>query len=154
MRRHDLPTYIPNHLPTYPPTYLPYKTPSRSDPRDLWLLRHWLQFWQLRTWIHDNLCYPDNQEWQWTAFAILAMFYSMLNPRIRYFFHSSLFIEQILDLILESKSTKQSFGPISTSVHPAFCILYRLWSFFLHWLKCCWLTLPDLPFTLTANYAF
>ena len=20
------------------------------------ILRHWLQFWQLRTWIHDNLC--------------------------------------------------------------------------------------------------
>ena len=20
-------------------------------------LRHWLQYWQLRTWIHDNLCY-------------------------------------------------------------------------------------------------
>ena len=24
---------------------------------DLWHLRHWLQYWQLRTWIHDNLCY-------------------------------------------------------------------------------------------------
>ena len=24
---------------------------------DLWYLRHWLQFWQLRTWIHVNLCY-------------------------------------------------------------------------------------------------
>ena len=21
------------------------------------ILRHWLQFWHLRTWIHDNLCY-------------------------------------------------------------------------------------------------
>ena len=28
-----------------------------ENPRDLWLLRHWLQFWQLRTWIHDSLCY-------------------------------------------------------------------------------------------------
>ena len=27
-----------------------------SDHRDLWHLRHWLQYWQLRTWIHDNLC--------------------------------------------------------------------------------------------------
>ena len=27
-----------------------------SNPRDLWHLRRWLQFWQLRTWIHDNLC--------------------------------------------------------------------------------------------------
>ena len=24
---------------------------------DLWHLRHWLQYWKLRTWIHDNLCY-------------------------------------------------------------------------------------------------
>ena len=24
---------------------------------DLWHLRHWLQYWQLRTWINDNLCY-------------------------------------------------------------------------------------------------
>ena len=24
---------------------------------DLWHLRHWLQLRQLRTWIHDNLCY-------------------------------------------------------------------------------------------------
>jgi len=28
-----------------------------SNPRNLWHLRHWVQFWQLRTWIHDNLCY-------------------------------------------------------------------------------------------------
>ena len=26
-----------------------------SNLRDLWHLRHWLQFWQLRNWIHDNL---------------------------------------------------------------------------------------------------
>ena len=25
-----------------------------SDNRDLWHLRHLLQYWQLRTWIHDN----------------------------------------------------------------------------------------------------
>ena len=28
---------------------------DKDNHRDLWLLRHWLQFWQLRTWIHDNL---------------------------------------------------------------------------------------------------
>ena len=32
------------------------RTPPKSNPRDLWHLKHWLQFWQLRTWIHDNLC--------------------------------------------------------------------------------------------------
>ena len=30
---------------------------DNDNPRELWLLRHWLQFWQLRTWIHDNLCH-------------------------------------------------------------------------------------------------
>ena len=29
----------------------------KDNPGDLWHFRHWLQFWQLRTWIHDNLCY-------------------------------------------------------------------------------------------------
>ena len=29
----------------------------KDSPGDLWHLRHWLQFWQLSTWIHDNLCY-------------------------------------------------------------------------------------------------
>ena len=30
---------------------------DKDNPRDLWHLRHWLQFWELRTWIHGNLCY-------------------------------------------------------------------------------------------------
>ena len=33
------------------------RAPSKSDPSDLWHLRHWLHFWQLRTWFLDNLCY-------------------------------------------------------------------------------------------------
>ena len=34
------------------------RTPPKSNPRDLWHLRHiWVQFWQLRTWICDNLCF-------------------------------------------------------------------------------------------------
>ena len=37
----------------------------------LWNCWH---FRQLRTWIHTSHCLPDNQEWHWTAFAILAMF--------------------------------------------------------------------------------
>ena len=31
-----------------------------DNPGDLWHLRHWLQFWQLRTWIHSNLCNSCN----------------------------------------------------------------------------------------------
>ena len=30
---------------------------TQDNPADLWQLRHWLQFLQLRIWIHDNLCY-------------------------------------------------------------------------------------------------
>ena len=29
----------------------------KENPGHLWHLRHWLKFRQLRTWIHDNLCY-------------------------------------------------------------------------------------------------
>ena len=29
----------------------------KDSPGDLWHLRHWLQYRQLRTWINDNLCY-------------------------------------------------------------------------------------------------
>ena len=35
---------------------LPFWQLKRQWTMDLWHLRHWLQFWQLRTWIHDNLC--------------------------------------------------------------------------------------------------
>ena len=28
-----------------------------GNPIDLWHLRHWLQFWQVKIWIHDNLYY-------------------------------------------------------------------------------------------------
>ena len=29
----------------------------KDNPGDFWPLRHWLKFWQLRTWTHDNLCW-------------------------------------------------------------------------------------------------
>ena len=32
--------------------------PDQKNFAMLWLLRHWLQYRQLRTWIHDILCYP------------------------------------------------------------------------------------------------
>ena len=44
--------------PTLPPTSDILDTGQNSD---------WIE---LRTWIHDNLL-PYNQEWHWTAFAIL-----------------------------------------------------------------------------------
>ena len=34
-----------------------HKDNDNNNPRDLWHLRHWLHFLQLRTWIHDNLYY-------------------------------------------------------------------------------------------------
>ena len=63
MRRHDLtkkylPTFIPTHLPTYLCTSI-REHPKRSFHRDFrhLTLRHWLQYWQWRTRINDNLCY-------------------------------------------------------------------------------------------------
>ena len=32
-------------------------TCAANTHRDLWHLRYWLKYWQLRTWINDNLCY-------------------------------------------------------------------------------------------------
>ena len=39
------------------PFWIFFGTNDTDNPRDLWHLRHWLQFWQLRPWIHDDLCY-------------------------------------------------------------------------------------------------
>ena len=40
------------------PTHLCQKISNKIDnPKDLWLLRHWLQLWQFITWMHDNLFY-------------------------------------------------------------------------------------------------
>ena len=33
------------------------KTKRQKDKKTKRHLRHWLQFWQLRTWVHDNFCY-------------------------------------------------------------------------------------------------
>ena len=49
---------------------------TQDNPADLWQMRHWFQFIQLMI-KNQNLwqsLLPDYQEWQWTAFAILAMF--------------------------------------------------------------------------------
>ena len=44
-------------------------------------LRHWLQFWQLRTWIHDNLC-DLTVTGHRKAFAILAIFKQFTEARV------------------------------------------------------------------------
>ena len=57
------PEYFINRYLTFPfSSSLPFVSSSlfhcvANNPADLWQLRHWLQFLQLRTWIHDNLCY-------------------------------------------------------------------------------------------------
>ena len=49
---------------------------AQDDAGDLWHLIHLLQFWQLRTWIHDNFCYMTITSDSGTAFAILVMFFA------------------------------------------------------------------------------
>ena len=33
-----------------------YNDNEKDNPKNLWPLKHFLQFWQLRIWIRDNLC--------------------------------------------------------------------------------------------------
>ena len=66
---------------------------TQDNPADLWQLRHWLQFLQLRTWIHDNLCYltiksDTGQHSQFLRCFILQDQKNILvatNPRISHF---------------------------------------------------------------------
>ena len=52
----------------------------KSNPRDLWPLRHlrhWLQFWQLKNWIHYNFCYltiKSETGFQWFAVSCFREF--------------------------------------------------------------------------------
>ena len=50
------PTIEANALIIAPP-HLTQKENCKDNFRDLWHLRHWLKFWQLRAWIRDNHCY-------------------------------------------------------------------------------------------------
>ena len=56
MRRLDL---TPNDLPTIVNCVRQWALTiaAHDNPGDLWHLRQWLQFWHLRTCIHDNFCY-------------------------------------------------------------------------------------------------
>ena len=63
-----LPTYV---LHTYSPTYLPCDTRQSCRLVTIETLITILIIENLNSW---QSLLPDNQEWQWTAFAILAMF--------------------------------------------------------------------------------
>ena len=56
-----------------------------DNPKDMWFLRHWLQFWQLWTWIHYNLCYLKIKSGTGQHLAILAFFliYTFLRLHIQ-----------------------------------------------------------------------
>ena len=57
------------NLQIYPPS----ENTLWSNLRNLWHLRCWLQFWQLRIWTHDDICYPtikSETALHWTAFAM------------------------------------------------------------------------------------
>ena len=49
------------------------------DLRDLWYLRHWIQFWQLGTWFHDNLCYLTIKSDTGQHSQFLRWFYSLID---------------------------------------------------------------------------
>ena len=57
MRRHYLTIKRDKDNDKYKDKHKYIREHLQRDPRNFWDLRHWLQFWQLRTWFHDNLCY-------------------------------------------------------------------------------------------------
>ena len=76
LRTHDLtqknlPTYLPTYLHNYSPTYLPCDTRQSCRLVTIETLITILTIENLNSW---QSLLPDNQEWHWTAFAILAMF--------------------------------------------------------------------------------
>ena len=83
LRTHDLtqknlPTYLPTYLHNYSPTYLPCDTRQSCRLVTIETLITILTIENLNSW---QSLLPDNQEWQWTAFAILAMFTHTKNWR-------------------------------------------------------------------------
>ena len=69
-----------------------------NNSRDLWLLRHWLHFWQLRTWIHDTLCY-------FTIKGVLAMFFNIVQQPL----FSTIMLRIFLKDCLKSSQTFVKF---------------------------------------------
>ena len=63
----------------------------KDNPWDLWYLRHWLQFWQVRTRIHDNLCYQTincdtGQHSQFFYIFQLCQSFASFGVRVRWDF--------------------------------------------------------------------
>ena len=61
------------------------RAPSKSDPSDLWHLRHWLHFWQLRTWIPDNLCYLTIKSDTGQHSQFLRCLYAVIRLGVKHF---------------------------------------------------------------------
>ena len=72
-----LPTYLPTYLHTYSPTYLHCDTRQSCRLVTIETLITILTIENINSW---QFLLPDNQEWQWTAYAILAMF----SERVQY----------------------------------------------------------------------
>jgi hypothetical protein len=83
LRTHDLtqknlPTYLPTYLHNYSPTYLPCDTRQSSRLVTIETQITILTIENLNSW---QSFLPDNQEWQWTAFPILAMSWLIFERR-------------------------------------------------------------------------
>ena len=58
-----------------------WRTPSKINPRDLWPLRHWLHFWQLRTTILTIILWLLNAGWWWQHSQFLQCFPNLDSKR-------------------------------------------------------------------------
>jgi len=62
----------------------------KYNPEDLWYLRHWWQFWQIGTWIHEKSESPKVLKWLWLC--------------LRWFFHDKKGLDD------SKQQTKPKFG--------------------------------------------
>ena len=90
----------------------------KDNPSDLWQLRHWRQFWKLRTWIHDNLCYLTIRSDTGQHSQFLRCFLHLGNGGAK-------FVRWLIFKIRGGKAVKPRWisAEGGTNPKPAFCFL-------------------------------
>ena len=117
----------------------------KDSPGDLWHLWHWLQFLQLRTWIHDNLCYLTIKSDTGQHSQFLRCFEISFTSAIMLFLKKS-FYKKVFDVFVTEfcinsskkcslthlQSEPQASGSVSKDaiIIMLFCFTFRMKSWF------------------------
>ena len=131
LRTHDLtqknlPTYIFTHLPTYLATQQTCRLVTIETLITIPTIEN-LNSWQSLL--------PDNQKWQWTAFAILAMFFILKSFCI---FWISRFLRAIWKSFCMATSHQIHMPQICHLFSPLNFKIFRIFARFWHKMLKCW----------------